>query len=117
MPAILPILWLLVFHQVTLLPSASGNLPVEPSEYVTYATICIVPPTAMVLPPDLGRRYPLVMVFAPAVEGAATPGVDRVTTLLGMYPKEGNTIPWFAPCPQEAIAFSVVPAATVNGAV
>jgi hypothetical protein len=70
----------------------------------------------MVFPPDLLRRYPLVMVFAPEREAAAAPAT-KVTTLLGTYPKEGNTIPWFAPCPHEAIDFTVVPAATVNGAV
>jgi hypothetical protein len=71
----------------------------------------------MVVAPDSGRRYPLVMVFAAGSDAALSAGAERVITLLGTYPKEGNTIPWFAPCPHEAIAFTGVPGATVNGAV
>jgi hypothetical protein len=76
----------------------------------------MVLPVVIVVAPDSGRRYPLVMVFAPGSDAALSAAVERATTLLGTYPKEGNTIPWFAPCPHEAIAFTVVPGATVNGA-
>jgi hypothetical protein len=39
----------------------------------------------------------------------------RLVTALGTYPKDGKTIPWLAPCPHWAIAFTFAPAAIVNG--
>jgi hypothetical protein len=50
-----------------------------------------------------------------AVAAVVAPTV-RLVTALGTYPKEGKTIPWLAPCPQWAIAFTVLPGATANGA-
>jgi hypothetical protein len=70
---------------------------------------CIVLPVVIVLLFDAGCRTKLLRVRPDAL---TTP----VTTALGMYPKEGNTMPWLAPWPQDAIAFTIVPAGTENGA-